>query len=281
MTISPFTPLHFPEDNVSDGLASRTIQLFSTDDRIMVQVSVPTGGEAPDGSIINAVTESSVADIEWQEWSMTGKTMYFAVLIGMTPGLYRIGIDDEVSDVFRVTDDAALLESTTLIQYRFEDNRSRDDVVSVIDGVPFFFDFRVPGGFKDSGWQFGVDNEQFATQRQDLIELYAWDYTNKTFTMGGPLGVPVWFAELLNRLLTCDYVYFNGERYVRTDSEVPQMNVLVDGLDSFVFTQLLRKTQVRDAAIEDLNMTVIRRVEDANDDLNRITDDEQVRTLSE
>lgn len=281
MTISPFTPLHFPEGNVSDGLASRTLQLFSTDDRIMVQVSVPTGGSEPDGSIINAVTESSVADIEWQEWSMTGKTMYFTVLIGMTPGLYKISIDDVESDVFRVTDDEALLENTTLIQYRFKDNKSRDDVVSVIDGDPFFFDFRVPGGFKDSGWQFGVDNEQFATQRQDLIELYAYDYTNKTFTMGGPLGVPVWFGDLLNRLLTCDYVYFNGERYVRADSEVPQMNVLVDGLDSFVFTQLLRKTQVRDAEIEELNMTAIRRVEDEQTDLNRITDNEQVRTLSE
>ena len=151
-------------------------------------------------------------------------------------------------------------------------------MVSVIDGEPYFFDFRVPGGFKDSGWQFGVENEQFATQRQDLVELYAYDYVAKQLTVGGPAGVPVWYGETLNRLLTCSYVYVNGERYVRSDSEAPSMNILVDGLDSFVFTQLLRKALIRDAAMEAVNQLAIRRVDE---DYDRITDNEDVRTLND
>lgn len=276
MTISPFNPIHFPGGNVSDGLPSRTTQVFADTDRIMIQVCLETGEEEPDGCVWGVVADASVADIEWQSWAMTGKTILFTVLSGMTPGLYTVRIDGAESDPFRVTADESVLAKTTLIQYRMKDNKQRDDMVSVIDGIPYFFDFRVPGGFKDSGLQFGVENEQFATQRQDLIELYAYDYVSKTFTMGGPLGVPVWYGETLNRLLTCSYVYFNGERYVRSDSETPGMSVLVDGLDSFVFTQLLRRALIRDAAMEDVNQTAIRRV---SGDLDRVTDDEYLRTI--
>ncbi|MGJ0566821.1 hypothetical protein ACR73B_16985, partial [Enterococcus innesii] len=57
-------------------------------------------------------------------------------------------------------------------------------------------------------------------------------------------------------------------RYVRNDTEVPSINVLVDGLDSFVFTQVLRKAQVIDPTIEALNQAVMRRIYD--DDTKKI-----------
>ena len=120
-----------------------------------------------------------------------------------------------------------------------------------------------------------MSNEQFTTQREDLVELFANDYTSKTFTMGNSIGVPVWYGEMLNRLLCCSYVYFNGDRYVRNDTEVPNINVLVEGLDSFVFTQILRKAQVIDPTIEELNQISIRRVigndNDTPFDTNRTT----------
>lgn len=277
MTISPFTPLFFPGSNPSDGVPSRNVQLFAVTDQIMVQVCAGLEETPPAAFVNNAVTGDMEA-VEWQEWEMSDKVILFTVLTNLSPGTYTFSAGDMVSDIFRVTDDGALLAGTTLLQYRFKDNRQRDDVVSVIEGQPYFFDFRVPGGFKDSGWQFGVENEQFTTQRQDLVELYAYDYVSKQLTIGGTLGVPVWYGEMLNRLLTCSYVYVNGERYVRSDSEVPSINILVDGLDSFVFTQLLRKALIRDAAVEALNQVAIRRVDD---DYDRITDNEDVRTLND
>lgn len=277
MTISPFTPLFFPGSNPSDGVPSRNVQLFASTDHIMVQVCVGLEETEPQAYVNNLVTEDMEA-VEWQEWEMTDKVILFTVLTGLDPGTYTFSVGDAESDLFRVTADEALLSATTLLQYRFKDNRQRDDVVSVIEGQPYFFDFRVPGGFKDSGWQFGVENEQFATQRQDLVELYAYDYVAKQLTIGGTLGVPVWYGEMLNRLLTCSYVYVNGERYVRSDSETPSMNILVDGLDSFVFTQLLRKALIRDASIEALNQLAIRRVDE---DYDRITDNEDIRTLND
>ena len=178
--------------------------------------------------------------------------------------------------MFRVTSDEGILSKTTLLQYANKDNKQRDDVAFVIDGVRYFFDFRVPGGFKDSGWEFGVDNEQFTTQYQDVVELYASDYITKTFTMGNSIGVPVWFGALLNRLLTCQFVYINAERYVRDGSGVPSIETLIEGLDSFVFTQQLRKTVRIDADFDDENQVAIRRVDE---DYNRIDDDTNIRIL--
>ena len=265
MKISPFTPLHFREANESDGLPSRYIQTWAPTDQIMIQVIAEVGDTAPLATLNDAHTGASLGAIEFMEWQMnTSKLLFFAVLSGMSLGHYTVTIDGKTSEEFRVTDDASLLERTTLIHYRYKDNKQRDDVVSLIDHVIYFFDFRVPGGFKDGGWQFGVSNEQFTTQREDVVELFANEYTMKTFTMGNALGVPVWFAEHLNRLLTCSYVYFNGDRYTRSDTETPQVQSLVDGLDSFVFTQLLRKAQVLDAKMESMNQTVLRRIADSD-----------------
>ena len=279
MKISPFTPLCF-EPYVSDGLPSRYVQLWKQTDHILVQVFADADEDAPDGIIKNAVTGATVDTIEWQSWEMNSeKTLYFLDLYGLDLGYYTIVIDEMESDMFRITDDAALLERTSLIQYRFKDNKQRDDVVSLINGVPYFFDFRVPGGFKDSGWGFGVTNEQFATQHADLVELYARDYITKTFSLGGPEGVPVWYGALLNRLLTCSIVFIDGERYTRNEAEVPTMNTLVDGVDSFVFTQVVRRVNEMDVALRSGNRIALRRLENMTN--VRIIDNSNILILQE
>lgn len=263
MKISPFTPLDFGPSE-SDGSPSRYLQVWAPTDQILIEVFGGSGDSAPSATLNNAHTGEPVGTIQFMEWQMnTGKVLFFAILTGMSVGHYTVTIGSETCSEFRVTDDPLALSKTTLIQYRFKDNKSRDDVVSVINRVVYFFDFRVPGGFKDSGWQFGVTNEQFTTQREDVVELFANDYTMKTFTLGNAPGVTVWFAEMLNRLLTCSYVYFNGHRYTRSDTETPQIQVLVDGMDSFVFSQLLRSARVLDPEIEELNQTVLRRIDDS------------------
>lgn len=281
MKISPFTPLCF-EPYISDGLPSRFIQAWSPEDHILVQVFADSDEGAPVGVLRNAVTEADVDTISWQTWQMnTGKVLYFCDLSGLSIGYYSLLIDESESDVFRITDDVQLLERTALIQYRFKDNLQRDDVVSLIDGVPYFFDFRVPGGFKDSGTQFGVTNEQFATQHADLVELYARDFITRTFTLGGPEGVPMWYGALLNRLLTCTFVYFDGMRFTRNESETPSVATLVDGMDSFVFTQALRQVNEDAAAIETAgNRAALRRLTTLSERV-RIVNDSNLLIIEE
>lgn len=270
MKLSPFTPLHFSENNPSDGLPSRYVQTWAPTDQIMIQVVAATADSAPTATLYDAITNESIGTITWNSWAINSDTkIFFHVYEGLSEGYYKLTIADKTSDIFRVTSDEIALEKTTLIQYRNKDNKQRDDAVFVVDNVPYFFDFRIPGGFKDSGWTFGVNNEQFDTQFEDVVELYAYEYTSKTLTMGGSIGVPVWYGDLLNRLLTCHFVYVNGERYSRSDTESPQMNILVDGLDSFVFTQTLRRVVRIEADYESLNQVAIRRVDNT---YNRISD---------
>jgi len=271
MKISPFTPLFFGGcANLSDGVRSRHRQVFADTDQILIEVIAETGDTAPTAVLYNACDGEAVGSIDWSQWQMNDdKLVFFHVYKGLSNGIYYLVVGGYVSEPFLVTSESAVLDGTTLIQYRFKDNRQREDVVSVIDLMPYFFDWRVPGGFKDGGWSFGVTNEQFTTQYEDVVELYARDYTLKTFTLGNAGGVPVRYGEMLNRVLTCSYVYFNGTRYTRSDAETPSLNVQVEGKDSFVFTQVLRKAQLLDPELEELNRLCIRRVDD---DYVRIVD---------
>ena len=143
-------------------------------------------------------------------------------------------------------------------------NRQRKDAVFFIDGMQRFFDFRVPGGFKDSNWSFGVESEQFTTAESDIVQLYGLESTQKKFTLGLSDGCPIWFGELLNRLLTCTYVYFDGQRYARKDASVPEITSLLDGVNGFVFSVQLQKVANIDPTLTMQHQAIMRRVMDEN-----------------
>lgn len=278
MIISPFTPIFF-EDFKSDGIESRYTQIFASTDQILFECL------CADDETVNFAIEGTddygheiYIPINFSQWNIgNGFVLWFTVITGLSNGIYQIfNLDsEEYSHYFRVTNEPAELAKTALIQYSMKDNKQRQDGVFVIAGMRYFFDFRVPGGFKDSGWTFAVENEQFITPEADPIELFALESTQKRFTLGGQEGVPVHFAEMLNRLLTCSYVYFDGIRYSRKDSSVPEMNVQIEGLDSFVFTQMLQKVNNLNPTIETSNHLIMRRVDNTlyrstNNTLNRI-----------
>ncbi|MCF0219315.1 MAG: hypothetical protein HUK14_05990 [Muribaculaceae bacterium] len=277
MLISPFTPLFF-KTHKSDGIESRYIQTFAPTDHILVEIFVDLSASF---SLLVSDEDTKITyELPYNSYKINDTTkLLFAVISGLSPGYYRLYVAGKTSNIFRITDDKDELATTTLIQYSMKDNKQRTDALFIIDGMRYFFDFRVPGGFKDSGWTFAVDNEQFVTPDADPVELFALESTQKKFTMGYQEGVPVHFAELLNRLLTCTYVYFDGVRYARKDSSVPEMNVPIEGLDSFVFTQLLQRVNNLNPSIETSNHLIMRRTETnfyrttvTNSDINRITE---------
>lgn len=273
ITVSPFTPLFFI-NRKADGIDSEYIQTFATTDHILIQifsdrVISATVSAEPDGE--------DLFDIDFSTWQVNDKvTLYFATL-SLPTGLYSATIDGYgTSEVFRVTDDPAILDKTTLIQYSMKDNRQRNDVVFFIDRMQYFFDFRVPGGFKDSNWSFGVDSEQFVTAYSDIVLLYGLESTQKKFTLGGSMGVPIWFGELLNRILVCSHVYFDGVKYCRKEANVPELAIQLEGVNSFVFTQALQQSFNLDPVIEQSNHVAMRRTENyeyraTSPTINRIT----------
>lgn len=260
MILSPFTPLQFGTHR-TDGLKSEYIQTFASTDRILIQVLVYRGERV--NTDLHVYTEPGhvfFATLPMMQWEINDDVTLHFIELNLSNGYYTIEIEGiGKSAVFRVTDDTELLENTTLIQYSMKDNRQRTDVVFFIDRMQRFFDFRVPGGFKDSGWSFSVESEQFTTQNADIVQLYGLESTQKRFTMGGGLGVPVWFGEMLNRLLVCTHVYFDGVKYTRKDSSVPEMTEQLEGKNSFVFNQTLQRSVNLDPVIEGVNHTLIMR----------------------
>lgn len=264
--ISPFTPLFFSPTTERRGARSKYVQTFAPSDRLLVQVL--EGGEVTppvrDGYcpslMVNDLLNGRSWRQSWKEWYLKDDLqVLWATIQGLPPGIYSVTVGEE-SEPFCVTDDEQLLAQTTLLQYSMRDNRQRDDGVFLIDGMRYFFDWRIPGGFKDDGWSFGVDNEQFTSNVYDVVDVFSHDVTLKTLTMGNSQGCPVWYAELLNRILSCSYLYVDGVRYCRHESDVPEVNAEVEGLRSYIFKQVLRRVRVLNADLEAENQLRIRRM---------------------
>ena len=189
MILSPFTPLFFPSAK-ADGIESPYVQTFSPSDRIYIELIGPKiwMGEA---TVIQLDRDYSF-QISFNTWDITDSVRLRFAALSLSPGFYQVSINEiGRSAVFRVTTDADILDNTTLIQYSNKDNRARQDVVTWIDGMQHFFDFRVPGGFKDGNWTFEVESEQFVTEDSDIIQLYGLESTQKKFTLGTSEGCPV------------------------------------------------------------------------------------------
>ena len=262
MIVSPFTPLFFSPSTDNTGVGSRYEQTFAVTDHILIELIGKSEEDVPKASIVNNITGREY-DLVFSKYQFNSEeVLYYHILTGLMPGYYTIVIGEKDSNMFKVTDNILELSETVLIQYSMRDDKRRNDGIWYIYGGQQFFDFRVPGGFKDNGWGFSVDSEQFVTQDNDIINLYARETTFKTFTMGTQIGCPIWFAELLNRLLCCDYVYFDGIRYSRKDTSVPEPAEQYEGSRSFVFKQILQRVVNLEPTLEAAHQLMIRRVDD-------------------
>ena len=259
MMVSPLTPLFF-DVRRTDGIESDYIQTFSTTDRILLQIfGTPT--DDPVVFVLERPSGKTLYRIVFNKWRINSDITLYFTEICLSPGYYNVYFNDfGSSEVFRVTDNKNILDRTTLIQYSMKNNRQRNDTMFFIDGMQYFFDFRVPGGFKDSSWTFGVECEQFVTPSGDISQLFGLATTQRKFTLGSSIGVPVHFAEMLNLILTCSHVYFDGVKYSRKEANVPEMTTQIEGLNSFVFTQMLQQSKNLDPIIERNNHIAMRRV---------------------
>lgn len=261
MILSPFTPLFFPRTK-HDGIDSRYVQTFSPDDDLLIQM-IGSKFAPAEPCIFAEPGHKRIGPVQWNRWDINNTKSLYYVVIALEPGLYTIELEGYgCSALIKSTNDADALAGTTLIQYSMNSNRHRDDAIFFIDGEQQFFDFRAPGGFKDGNWTFAVEGEQFVTDQSDIVQLYGLESTQRKFTMGNSDGCPVWFGEMLNRLLCCSYVYFDGTRYARKDTAVPEVTSLIEGVNSFVFNQSLQRIEHIKPTIDQLQAALLRRTTD-------------------
>lgn len=273
--VSPYTPLFFNPSRDSYGADSHYCQVFATTDEILLEI-IAIDNSVTIAATLNDKVSGNHTTIPLQLWEMNEHCrLYYATLSGvddgsddvgksivvLNEGMYSVTFDGVESEPFVITSDARCLERTTLIQYANRDNRSRMDVVSVIGDTQRFFDWRVPGGFKDDNWTFGVNNEQFNSLDNNIVEVYSEEVLQKQFTLGWGAGVPVWYGAMLNRIMSCSYVYFDGDRFSRVGNNTPEQTQSVVGRKSYIFKQLVQEARM-DIDIDTTNQLIIRRVAD-------------------
>lgn len=255
MKFSPFNPVLFGVLPFTDFP-----NIFSVNDCIMIECFMERGESLPGLSLVKE-NDETVYNLDWNILTMGNQDMAFYMLRDMDPGCYVFNCGNLKSNTIIVTDKNDLLSETVLLQYYQNDNRSRSDIVTRINRNNYFFDFRIPGGFKDCNWEFSVDNEQFETEDSDIVELYSVDSTSKKLTIGTSAGIPLWFGEMVNRALSCDFVYIDGQRFSRDRSSVPQ-SIGGNGNDRFVFNVSMQQNSnlnIRDLKDELFNQIILRR----------------------
>ena len=244
--VSPMTPIFFSPSTDTTGTECSYMQLFSPSDEIMLQVISRSESRAIVGHLLDLCNGTSV-EIPFKIWSMNeSDKLHYHIITGLSEGYYAVEINGRESKPFRITANENELENTTLIQYSMKDNRQRQDSVFWISGEQHFFDWRVHGGFKDDNWSFEVDNEQFVDNVYNRYDVFSAETTNKSFTLGSSIGCPIWYGELLNRLMSCTYVYFNGERVVRSEGRVPEIQKVRENKRSYIFRLALSNLMVVD-----------------------------------
>lgn len=258
MILSPFNPVTF-RDGAKHGTEEDYIHTFATTDHILIEVIHSVDDELPELKLYEADSDMNFT-LSWNTISVNDHDyVSFYELSGLDTGLYYLQFGTLISRPIQILPLEAL-NNTVLIQYASDTNSCRKDIVSLIKRGIRYFELRFIGGFKDEGWKFGVDNEQFITPDSDIVELFASDYTDKTLTIGASSGVPTWLAELVNRILVSPLVFVNGIRYIRSNDSVPErFGDYKPTQTDYVYTVLLREAQYFTPEIEKLINVTLRR----------------------
>lgn len=260
MRISHFTPVYFSMNDIDYNAIQNGTHIFSTTDHILLETFHLLNEPMPALLLINAETGVEISTLTWNSIGINAtERLSFYELRDLLPGYYKIMFGDCISNLIYVTDNNAELDNTVRIQYAMKDNKCRRDFMSWINGRCVYADFRIHGGFLDSDWSFYVENEQFVTASQDIVELYALDYTEKVLTIGLSAGTSAWNGEMVNRILSCDYVFIDGIRYSRSGNSTPVIKDSDINGTRFVYTQNLREAHFLNAESERANRLYLRR----------------------
>lgn len=259
LRFSPYNPILF---GVLDGaeINGEYGKIFSVSDHVLFECFHSPCMRPGNMSLIDDKTGDVVFPLSWNTLQLNDSDcVSFYELRNIMPGQYRIVFDDFKSESFSIIADDDVIDATALIQYSQSNNRNRKDIYANIGKIRRFFDLRLPGGFLDRDWSFGVDNEVFLTDKSDQVELYSVDTTDKILTIGPTSGLPLHIGEMINRILSCDLVYVDGVRYTRVNDSAPEAVQVEPDKDLFIFKQSLRQSLILNAEFERLNQLSLRR----------------------
>lgn len=269
LRIGDITPLIFgaAEDDPS-AMALRFTQRFGRYDHIILQ-AVGDASATVTARVYNAQTGAQTYSQGCTRVAIdNGWYMYHIALPVLQEGCYYATLTGGGvilrSQDFEVT---RLVENDPewpLFEYGGTENDTPMDAMFVVSGVRVPFVLRLPAGFKPQGWDGSVEVETYRTQRQELRVLYSAPYDKYTLTIGTAAGLPVEYVRLLNNILSCEYVYINGERYCRSEGSVPEKQLVMAGAQMFTASVVLEKQPT----LDNYPLEVYQNGNEYNDDYN-------------
>lgn len=235
ISIGDVCPLFFKPLKYKYSNAGCFRQVFSVSDNILLQIFCDNG-EKPlaylNDKIGNISSKITLLTYDVNE----SIKMYYASL-SPSEGIYTVTIGDKECEEFCVCEN---IGDSILIEYSHKDNNSAFDNIFWIDDVQQMFQFRIIGGFKPDGVDLKVENEQFVSQKQEIIEMYSLPYKTFDFVFGTSRGVPYYIAEFINKLLCLSHVNIDGNLYVREGDSVPEKLDTIGKKQMFIYKVTLR-----------------------------------------
>jgi hypothetical protein len=234
-------PLFFNPIKDTFGVDSGYIQRWHTSDKIVIQVFQDTDdSQTIEANLINIATgEQQTLTLSTYTPSGSSIVMSYATITGLDDGIYQLSLEGILSEPFIVCSSDDLLDETMLIEYTNKDNDSIFNNIFYFNNQQVTFQFRVEAGFKPSGFLPHIENEQFRTQKQNIVELYAVPNNSYSLSVGNAGGVPYCYADLINKIFCLSDVYINGVAYVRSESNIPEMTQVSDDLQMFYLSLVL------------------------------------------
>lgn len=270
LRIGDITPLIFrPAEDDPSATALRFTQRFGRYDHIAVQAFANVYASHMRIEVKDAITNTLKYTVYGTRKAVGNDTwIYYWQLPAMAEGVYYASLEVSnrriLSQEFEVTRFVESDPEWALIEYGGTKNDTPIDAIFVVDDVRVPFLLRLPAGFKPQGWDGSVEVESYRTQRQELRVLYSAPYDKYTLTIGTAAGLPVEYIRLLNKILSCEYVYINGERYCRSEGSVLEKQLVMAGAQMFTASVVLEKQQT----LDNYPMEVYQNGDEYNDDYN-------------
>ena len=246
MKFSPFNPIRFYNVASSEGCDGNA-HIFAESDYIIFEVLHRADESLGRLQLIDARNDAPIMDLSLNTYQINmDQCVSFYEFRGLEAGEYRLLLGEWLSNRIIVTNDLDVLQNTVLFQYSTSWNDMRSDFYAKINGSLRYFEARLYGGFKDSGWRFSVENEQFETDESDIIELYAMETTEKELTIGKSSGYPKHVGESLSHILSCEVIFIDGDRYSYSgNTEIEESND-----NQFIYKVTMRKAKFVNVTFE-------------------------------
>lgn len=247
-----------------DGENGCYLQKVFMSDKICVQVidDNPDGGQAVELEAIDA-TRAEPYDITPLPWTYvaeygTGASKYrvytyFENGSALGEGVYQWrvsedGVVKKASNPFEVLKAGECVVPTIKIEVRHADNDTIFDHVFNVNGHLVYPSLRIEGGFKSQGVVQAVEEESYRTQLQQIRHTYQFPREVEQLTIGDNGGVPMRFANVVNRFFSLDSVHVDNRNYRRSEGEVPTPVQIADDSRLYWFTLNVE----RDRGVDDV-----------------------------